>query len=118
MPINAVNLPKFPPYQDGRLIAQDKASCFPAYLLLRDLNVDEVSEVTVVDATSAPGNKTSYASGTLHRLGGGNVLAFEKDEKRYKVLRSMLSKAGCRSKSIRDSKPTAINRLIDYLITT
>ena len=104
-PLLAVSLPKFAPYQDARLIAQDKASCFPAYLLLEGAEQSRASSVpiTVLDATSAPGNKTSYASATLHRLdststdGNGQVFAFERDDKRYQLLNKMLRKAGCTS---------------------
>lgn len=35
----------------------------PAYLLLAESSPQ--AEVVVIDATSAPGNKTSYVSGTL-----------------------------------------------------
>lgn len=62
-PLRSVSLPKFQPYVDARFIAQDKASCMPAYLLLAESGPQD--DVMVIDATSAPGNKTSYVSGTL-----------------------------------------------------
>jgi len=80
----------------------------PAFLLLQGLTgaVSGTDEV-VIDATSAPGNKTSYAAATLHRLGRGQVYAFERDSKRYSLLKQMLSKAGCKSACVASS---AINR--------
>jgi len=97
-PFTSVSLPKFPPYQDARLIAQDKASCMPAHLLLQQVESEGAAdEVVVIDATSAPGNKTSYASATLTKLGGGQVYAFERDQGRYGTLRKMLSRAGSRN---------------------
>ena len=69
---DALNLRKFAPYLDGRLIAQDKASCMPGFLLLQGL-ADQGSSLFVLDATAAPGNKTSYVSAGLKVLGSGQV---------------------------------------------
>jgi putative methyltransferase len=97
-PVSSLNLPKFEPYRDSRFIAQDKASCMPAFLLLQGLTrTSSGTDEVVIDATSAPGNKTSYAAATLCRFGRGQVYAFERDSKRYSLLRQMLSKAGCKS---------------------
>ena len=41
-------------YLDGHFIIQDKASCFPALLL-----VDAAAEGRIIDACAAPGNKTT-----------------------------------------------------------
>lgn len=68
-----VNLKKFEPYLDGRLIAQDKASCMPGYLLLQDITTSEGQDPIVIDATSAPGNKTTYVSARLSTLNCGHV---------------------------------------------
>lgn len=99
-PIHSLTLAKFAPYTDARFIAQDKASCMPAYLLLNQAD-DDAADTVVIDATSAPGNKTSYAAASLSRLqhaSEGPVYAFERDDQRYKILRRMLGKAGCRRK--------------------
>ena len=69
---DALNLRKFAPYLDGRLIAQDKASCMPGFLLLQGLAEMSLPPV-VLDATAAPGNKTSYVSAGLKVLGSGQV---------------------------------------------
>jgi 16S rRNA C967 or C1407 C5-methylase (RsmB/RsmF family) len=42
-------------YKDGRMIAQDKASCFPAVVL----DPPKAESAWVIDATAAPGNKVS-----------------------------------------------------------
>lgn len=112
-PLRSVSLPKLQPFTDARLIAQDKASCMPAYLLLADAG--PAGEVTVIDATSAPGNKTSYVSARLHanasaqvrfrafcnspgRLRLAQVFACERDPTRFQTLTKMLKKSHCKSK--------------------
>ena len=52
-----IDLSKAPAYGKGEIIFQDKASCFPAYLLdLQDGDGD------VIDGCAAPGNKTTHAA--------------------------------------------------------
>ena len=119
----SVVLPSLPPYVDGRLIAQDKASCMPAWVLLSSVLLarleaeeeleagaertqeerDDFNEaarkkgegVKVLDATAAPGNKTTMAAALVGE--SGRVVAVERDAGRYKVLKSMCQKAGCRN---------------------
>ncbi|CAG8618428.1 4295_t:CDS:2, partial [Acaulospora colombiana] len=43
-------------FRSGKIILQDKASCFPAFVL----NPPSSKEAHVIDATAAPGNKTSH----------------------------------------------------------
>lgn len=68
------NLLLFPPqtqltdtleYSDGRLILQDKASCFPAIVLSPPTSPGCV----IIDATAAPGNKTSHLSALMGNQG-------------------------------------------------
>ncbi|KIH89395.1 methyltransferase [Sporothrix brasiliensis 5110] len=81
-------------YKRGAIIFQDKASCFPAYLL------DPASVPGgghVIDACAAPGNKTSHLAALLGEAKapiGRRVFAFEKDKYRSKTLQNMLQKAG------------------------
>ena len=81
----SANLTSSPAYREGKLIFQDKASCFPAYLL------DPTGEDgDVIDATAAPGNKTTHLAAILRERGGtGKVFACEKDELRSKTLEKM-----------------------------
>ena len=88
----------FPPGQDlhdhpmvdsGHLILQDKASCFPAYILARAMGFaksvksyqndgedferklkwsGEAGKVDVIDACAAPGNKTSQIASYVTKL--------------------------------------------------
>lgn len=91
-----VDLEKLQPYTDGRLIAQDKASCFPAALLLSDIALLGAGErFDVIDATAAPGNKTTMLSALLGQR--GTVWAFERDPKRFETLKTMVAKARCKS---------------------
>ena len=49
----------------GRIILQDKASCFPATVLAPPAG----DSVHVIDATAAPGNKTSHLSAIMQGKG-------------------------------------------------
>ncbi|ORY44659.1 S-adenosyl-L-methionine-dependent methyltransferase [Leucosporidium creatinivorum] len=116
---STVSLPSLQPFTDGRLIAQDKASCMPAWVLLSEVLAEEYAEqerlansgksesfaeadarqerrkkngVKVLDATAAPGNKTTMAAAMSGEM--GKVVAIERDAGRFKVLKSMCQKAG------------------------
>lgn len=80
----------FKSYKQGKLIFQEKASCFPAYLLNPLLG-----EGKVIDACAAPGNKTTHVSAILGD--SGRVLACEKDPMRSKTLEKMVKIAGAAS---------------------
>ncbi|KAK0936278.1 hypothetical protein LTR29_012116 [Friedmanniomyces endolithicus] len=85
-------------YRTGDLILQDKASCFPAYLLS-----PQAGEGDVVDACAAPGNKTTHLAAVLaesnaHRqtnsTHSGRIIACEKDAARSETLEKMVKLAG------------------------
>ncbi|KAJ9114385.1 hypothetical protein QFC20_001528 [Naganishia adeliensis] len=78
-------------YLNGGLILQDKASCFPAKVLMHDWLDEEEGEV--IDGTAAPGNKTSFISALMDNR--GKVHAFERSHQRFKTLEKMLKRAGC-----------------------
>ncbi|KIM84282.1 hypothetical protein PILCRDRAFT_818620 [Piloderma croceum F 1598] len=78
-----------PSYKTGKIILQDKASCFPAIVLSPPTGDDSV----VIDATAAPGNKTSHLS--MLMCNKGKLFAFERDRKRFSTLTMMLTKANC-----------------------
>ncbi|KAJ6468438.1 S-adenosyl-L-methionine-dependent methyltransferase [Mycena sanguinolenta] len=80
-----------PAYKSGKLILQDKASCFPAVVLAPPARKDAV----VIDATAAPGNKTTHLSALMRNM--GKLYAFERDRKRFGTLTMMLSWAGCKN---------------------
>ncbi|KII89756.1 hypothetical protein PLICRDRAFT_39919 [Plicaturopsis crispa FD-325 SS-3] len=92
-------------YKAGKIILQDKASCFPAVVLAPP---SEDSSV-VLDATAAPGNKTSHISALMHNK--GKVFAFERDRKRFSTLKMMLSKAHCRNVECLNVDFLAVNPL-------
>ncbi|KAI1747140.1 S-adenosyl-L-methionine-dependent methyltransferase [Xylaria castorea] len=82
-------------YTSGAIILQDKASCFPAYLL------DPQPEYgDVIDSCSAPGNKTTHVAAIVRsRVAAGEeckqkVYAFEKDQHRSRTLDKMVNLAG------------------------
>ncbi|KAJ3862885.1 S-adenosyl-L-methionine-dependent methyltransferase [Lentinula novae-zelandiae] len=78
-------------YKNGKVILQDKASCFPAVVLDPPVSPSGA----VIDATSAPGNKTSHLSTLMCNT--GTLFAFERDRKRFSTLRAMLLKARCKN---------------------
>ncbi|KAI0050443.1 S-adenosyl-L-methionine-dependent methyltransferase, partial [Auriscalpium vulgare] len=80
-----------PAYASGQIILQDKASCFPATILAPPASEDSM----VIDATAAPGNKTSHLSALMRNR--GKLLAFERDKRRFSTLQSMLARAACRN---------------------
>ncbi|KAJ4341769.1 hypothetical protein N0V95_007123 [Ascochyta clinopodiicola] len=85
-----VDLSKTPAYTNGELIFQDKASCFPAYLL--DLTEQDGD---VIDGCAAPGNKTTHAAAIVSRHGKKQkVIAFERDKGRTAILQKMVKLAG------------------------
>jgi putative methyltransferase len=78
-------------YRTGHIILQDLASCFPAAILLNNAQ----GKIHALDATAAPGNKTSHLSALLSSGGMGSyVTAFEHSRPRYEVLRKQLDRAG------------------------
>jgi putative methyltransferase len=69
-----MNLSRSAAYTKGELIFQDKASCFPAYLL--DLSPDDGD---VIDGCAAPGNKTTHLAAMVAERGHAQkVVAFER----------------------------------------
>lgn len=80
-------------FQEGRVILQDKASCFPAYLLLHS-SID-IRAKDVLDTCAAPGNKTTHLAMLYQQLHstGGKILACERDELRTETLKQMIRDA-------------------------
>ncbi|KAG6103446.1 hypothetical protein E4U31_002794 [Claviceps sp. LM219 group G6] len=97
------DLSKTEAYTSGKIILQDKASCFPAYLL-----DPRPQDGDVVDACAAPGNKTTHLASILHchSLSNGDcasskeqqstIFAFEKDTRRAQTLQKMVRIAGAK----------------------
>ncbi|KAK2070591.1 hypothetical protein P8C59_005075 [Phyllachora maydis] len=85
------DLTKTEAYRSGAIILQDKASCFPAYLL--DPGPEDGH---VIDACAAPGNKTSHAADIMasRSAGGQKLHAFERDPGRAETLELMVKRAG------------------------
>ena len=81
-------------YKEGRIILQEKASCFPAHLLSSG-----IYDGKVIDACAAPGNKTTHLAAILGESATQNgkihrVIACEKDPERSKTLEKMVKSAG------------------------
>ena len=90
-----LDLSKGKAYKSGAIIFQDKASCFPAYLL------DPLHEDgDIIDTCSAPGNKTTHLAAILlaHSPEAEEcsqlIHAFEKNKGRAETLEKMVNLAG------------------------
>lgn len=91
----SVDLSKSDAYKSGEIIFQDKASCFPAYLL------DPLPEDgNIIDTCSAPGNKTTHLAAILLSHSSEpdectqSIHAFEKNKGRAETLEKMVNLAG------------------------
>jgi putative methyltransferase len=62
----AIQFREDPSYKTGKVILQDKASCFSAFVLSPPCNDPKA---VVIDATAAPGNKTSHLSALMGNEG-------------------------------------------------
>lgn len=86
-------LSKLTAYQNGSIILQDKASCFPAYILN-----PRPEEGDVIDACAAPGNKTTQVAALLQNHARSKptsmVWACERDKGRSVSLKMMIDMAG------------------------
>lgn len=80
-------------YKSGAVILQDKASCFPAYLL-----DPQPEDGDAIDGCAAPGNKTTHLAAIIgthkDKSSPTCIHAFERDEKRAKTLERMVKTAG------------------------
>jgi putative methyltransferase len=89
----ATELSKTARYLDGLIILQDKASCFPAYIL--DPKADEGG---FLDACAAPGNKTTHLAAIVNDSGSSKlkpiIYACEKDQLRALTLKQMVRITG------------------------
>ena len=92
VPAGHDSLSKSRAYLEGEIVFQDKASCFPAYML-----DPAAARGDIVDACAAPGNKTTQLAALLHssrKEGTGSIIAIERDEARSKTLAGMVQRSG------------------------
>jgi putative methyltransferase len=81
-------------YKNGEIIFQDKASCFPAYLIAPSLDDGDF-----IDSCAAPGNKTTHLAAISREVSGSQnasstIHAFEKNKIRAETLKKMTDLAG------------------------
>ena len=88
-----IDLSKHAAYHAGEIIFQDKASCFPAYLL-----DPQPKDGQVIDACAAPGNKTTHLAAILSSQKSyglkASVTACERNPIRAQTLEKMVKLAG------------------------
>lgn len=88
-----------PAYKNGEIILQDKASCFPAYLLLGDRGPKDAWQGDLVDGCAAPGNKTTHMASLLAKQQKQQnprkqIFSMDASKVRSKTLQKMISLAG------------------------
>ncbi|KAE8393408.1 S-adenosyl-L-methionine-dependent methyltransferase [Aspergillus alliaceus] len=84
-------------YKNGEIILQDKASCFPAYLLFGQGEVWDGGDL--VDGCAAPGNKTTHLASLLckrdqKKRPKQRIVSMDASQVRAKTLQKMVSAAG------------------------
>jgi putative methyltransferase len=92
-------------YKNGEIILQDKASCFPAYLLLGDRGPNDPWQGDLVDGCAAPGNKTTHMASLLakqkkqknQKEGKPRIFSMDASAMRSKTLQKMVGLAGADS---------------------
>ncbi|GMF34219.1 unnamed protein product [Phytophthora fragariaefolia] len=89
--------------KSGKLVLQDKASCFPAFVLHGEHADAQDKQGDVIDACAAPGNKTSHLAMLLQQHDGDGqdgttpkrrVFAFDRSPKRLELLKRRMQLAG------------------------
>ena len=91
----SADLSKTSAYLTGQIILQDKASCFPAYLLDPKSNDGDC-----VDACAAPGNKTTHLAAISQyqsAIRKPTIYACERDKNRASTLERMVRIAGAQT---------------------
>ncbi len=94
----AADVTKTQSYKDGKIILQDKASCFPAYMLVgEEDDMDTIGDC--IDGCAAPGNKTSHLAALLAQKAdlSSKIYACERDASRSKTLKIMMERSGSNS---------------------
>ena len=89
--IHNATLSQLPYFEDGFLSVQDEAAQMAAFLL------DVKPQMRVLDACSAPGNKTCHLLETYENF---SLVSVEKDEKRARKITENLSRLGFNSEAL------------------
>jgi putative methyltransferase len=86
------NLHGHPLVKSGALISQDRASCLSAVCLLP---MPAGNETHAMDATSAPGNKTTHVAALIGRGPHAKVFAFDRDPESEPLARCTTPLSSC-----------------------
>lgn len=92
----ATDLHDHPLVQDGKLILQDKSSCFPVEALRIEMIKRKLTDYDAIDCCAAPGNKTTQLAAILQRS-NTKLYAFDKSPARCELLKTRVLQAGADS---------------------
>lgn len=100
LPASTKGLSQDPWVKDGKLIIQDKASCFPAQILFNHWK-ESAKKGDCIDACAAPGNKTSHLASLIgtsdldtYGKKKHTVFAFDKSKERAEIIKSRIKLFG------------------------
>jgi putative methyltransferase len=100
---------------EGRVVLQDKSSCFSALCLIHGNEIPLNGDI--LDACSAPGNKTSHLAALLHDIGSDEkrkVYALDRSSERLALLTRRLDHLGFTRK---DQRVEVAPKHADFLKT-
>jgi putative methyltransferase len=79
--------------QSSIAVIQSFSSAIPPFLLMHGVQKSQLKDFTVIDACSAPGNKTVQLGEYIFNPEfTRNVLAFEKDVRRFNILNNTVQR--------------------------
>ncbi|GMM38258.1 rRNA (cytosine-C5-)-methyltransferase [Saccharomycopsis crataegensis] len=102
-------------YKQGKIIIQDRASCFPAHILHPSPGDH------IIDACAAPGNKTTHAASYVKNQ-KHSIVAFERNSARSQILRKMVARAGAskcisvKNQDFTTASPKEFNDVVGFIV--
>ncbi|PWY89891.1 S-adenosyl-L-methionine-dependent methyltransferase [Aspergillus heteromorphus CBS 117.55] len=103
-------------YREGKVILQDKASCFPAYLLLGDEGVDG----DLLDGCAAPGNKTTHMASLVVKVDAtaADVDSSAEGKKQRKMMKEKKEKGGVKRRVYSMDQSPVRAKILQKMVTT
>jgi putative methyltransferase len=116
LPVKAPSFGEHELVKTGAIIIQDKASCFPAQLLI-DEWTRRGGKGDIIDACAAPGNKSLHLA-ALMKSGSGKVFAFDKNARRANLLQERSNLCGGQDRVVVSNADFLSLNVSDYVGVT